>query len=68
MKHFEEANRIIKAFFMITDDKEKSLVCALHAVDEILDILRKNRGFTQCVIDAQFYELVKEEILNQIKK
>ena len=42
--------------------KEERKQCALICVDELINILQKNIGFTQCKIDLEYYEEVKQEI------
>jgi hypothetical protein len=36
--------------------------CAKLVVDEVISVLHKNNGYTQCAIDLDYWELVKYEL------
>lgn len=36
--------------------------CAKIAADEVISVLQKNNGYTQCAIDLDYWKLVKYEL------
>lgn len=62
MEPKEKAKELIYRFYSKIGFYPQAKDCALECVEEVIESLNKNRGYTQCVIDLEFWEKVKIEI------
>jgi len=59
----EKAIELLTKYMQIRDVfLSQAKQCAVIAVDEITESLKKNSGYTQCFIDYSYWKEVKSEI------
>lgn len=64
----EEAKELIESFYPFVEGIDRgerhraACQCALICVDKIINVLRKKRHLTDCVIDQEFYQGVRKII------
>jgi len=58
----EESKEILSKFYAEIGFRHQATRCALIAVKMIIESLEKNRNYTQCTIDLEYYKKVKAEL------
>jgi len=58
----QKAKQILGEFYSELVDVPQSKRCSIICIDQIIDSLDKNRGYTQCLIDIDYWKAVKVEL------